>query len=208
MTDDRNVNPTRETQDADRAQAAAQNSDQYRTDNDEAAAAKQAQVAADFARGQRAFSGGQYRLAIAALESAAAEATPQTRLSGEIQMLLVSSYEGAGDRISAQTLCRVLTKHSDREIRGQAKGLLYVLEAPILKTKPEWVVEIPDLSETEDGKNNYRWGSGSVKRKEPEPEPWIPDPVDPTQVALPDNRFAWLALGGIALAALSLLWLA
>lgn len=159
---------------------------------------------ADFERGQRAFDGGQYRQAIAALESAAAQATPQTRLSGDIQMLLVSAYEGLGDRQQAQTLCRALTKHSDLEIRDQAKGLLYVLEAPILRTKPEWIVEIPDLTAAE-ADDRYRWGGGSSRTQEPEPEPWIPEPVDPTQVNLRDNRFIWVALGAIALIVLCLI---
>ncbi len=153
-------------------------------------------IQAEFDRGKRAFEGGQYRLAIAALEAATARVNPLSVLGGEIQMFLVSAYEGAGDRQLAQTLCRTLTKHPDLSTRDLAKRLLYILEAPVLKTRPEWIVQIPDLSTTEADGDRLRGGSGSTRRP-PEPEPWIPEPEDPSHPR--DDFFTTAALVGVVL---------
>ncbi len=157
-----------------------------------------------FQIGQQAFERGQYRTAIYALEGAIAQTSPQTILGGDIQMLLVSAYEGAGDRTSALNLCRTLTKHVDLSTRQQAKQLLYILEAPKLNTRPDWFVEIPDLSKTDESKAAFHRGSGIAPRKPSEPQPWIPEPVDPQTVNLRDERFIWVALGAIALVFMAL----
>lgn len=156
-------------------------------------------IAAAFERGKRAFEGGQYRGAIAALESATARVNPLSAWGGEIQLFLVSAYEGGGDRQSAQTLCRTLTRHPDLETRDLAKRLLYVLEAPVLKTRPEWIVEIPDLAAAEASDERLQRGGSTTPRQPPEPQPWIPEPVDPSLVNLHDNRFIGVALLAVAL---------
>lgn len=156
--------------------------------------------------GKQAFERGQYRESVAFLEKAVSLAGPNTRLGGEMQTWLVTAYQAAGQQTEAIALCEQLGKHPDFKTREQGKRLLYILKAPKLKTRPEWLTQIPDLKEL--GSE----GSQLSKRYTPSPRPAppkpsvIPEPVDLSQVNTQDNRFIVAALVLIALILGGLFW--
>ncbi|NJN32846.1 MAG: hypothetical protein HC824_22385 [Synechococcales cyanobacterium RM1_1_8] len=131
-------------------------------------------------RGQAAIEAGAYRASIDLLLQASALAQPLTALHGEIQVWLVTAYQAQGDSGRAIEVCTNLKKHPDAGVRDQAKQLLYILEAPRLATKTDWIVEMPDLAAVEGTETANQWSRGGGRQaKEPEPEPWIPEPPDP-----------------------------
>jgi hypothetical protein len=90
------------------------------------------------------------------------------------------------------------------ETRKQAKRLLYILEAPKLRMNPEWLTEIPDLTEiASNKKDNKDWGRPMVNLSPPKPprvkppEGYvIPEPTDPSKVIMEDDRSLLWALAG------------
>lgn len=101
--------------------------------------------------GKDAFERGQYRAAIEQLEKACGLVNRASPLGGEVQMWLVTAYEAAGLREEAIALCETVSRHPDVTARKQGRRLLYILRAPRLKPRPEWITPIPDLSTLEDG---------------------------------------------------------
>jgi hypothetical protein len=154
-----------------------------------------------FIQAQRAFEAGQYRVAIDRLTEAQPQSKLGSSLHGDIVLWQVMAHQAAGDLEMAMELCKKAARHADLDTRKAAKNILYVLEAPALQMRPEWMTEIPDLSELE-AKDRKNWG-----RSEPPPMPkekektYIPDPVDPTQVEIEDDRLVW---GGLLVAAVLL----
>ncbi|HEY9814702.1 MAG TPA: tetratricopeptide repeat protein [Candidatus Obscuribacterales bacterium] len=160
--------------------------------------------------GKDAFERGQYRTAIEHLEKATALVNRISPLGGEVQMWLVTAYEAAGLREEAIALCETLSRHPDYTTSKQGRRLLYILKAPRLKTRPEWITPIPDLGNLEEGSStagqgvsSYRPSSSRPSKPRPKPEP---EPIDWSQVKTEDNRFVWVALGAIALTLGGLAW--
>lgn len=160
------------------------------------------QAKAQYELGKRAFEGGEYRQSVEALEQAVALANPNSPLGGEMQTWLVTAYQAAGRLTEAIELCEQLGQHPDLKTRQQGKRLLYILQAPQLKTRPEWLTQIPDLStlNTEGERPQSKYVSTT-----PKPAP-APEPLDRSQVNLEDNRFIWVALALILLLGGGLLW--
>lgn len=154
-------------------------------------------IQADYQAGKASFERGDYRKSIQFLERASEKVERASRLGGEIQIWLVTAYEAAGERSQALELCRQMSRHPDYLIRKQSKRLLYILEAPRLKTRPEWLTEIPDLTALSDGdrdrKGSTQYAAKSSSVKEPDRQ-WLVEPADPTKVNTQDNRFVWVAL--------------
>lgn len=107
----------------------------------------QQELAANYRAGKAAFERGQYRQAVEQLTKASSLAGSSSRLGGEIQLWLVTAYEAAGAQTDAIALCRSLSQHPDTQTRKQSKRLLYILEASKLNLRPEWLTQIPDLSQ-------------------------------------------------------------
>lgn len=166
-------------------------------------------------QGQRAFECGQYQRAIQCFEQGKTIASVGTALHGELQIWLVTAYEAAGDRTRALDLCRAIGGHPDMETRKQSKRLLYILEAPKLRMNPEWLTEIPDLTEIEPNDGDRDWGRPVVNLTPPRPPKLkpptgyvIPEPTDPTQVNMGDDRsIVWAAMAAIGVL-LGVLWTA
>jgi len=161
--------------------------------------------------GKLAFERGDYRQSVQQLEQAKALVNPATRFGGEIQIWLVTAYEAAGEQSQALDLCRLLVRHADYQTRKQGKRLLYILEAPKLKMRPEWLTEIPDLSNLSEndqaGIATSRY-TNAKPRRPAEPKPFtLPEPPDPNLVNTRDNQFVWVALGLVALILSGLFWL-
>jgi tetratricopeptide (TPR) repeat protein len=158
--------------------------------------------------GKQYFERGRYREAIEHLETASANVELNSLLGGEVHIWLVTTYQAAGKQDEAIALCRQLTRHARLTTRQQAKRLLAILEAPELRSRPEWVVSIPDLDTLGESDPKDRRGTGSVSTvKSPPPKPPIDlEPVDRSQVNTKDNQFIWVALIATILAVAGLIW--
>ena len=166
---------------------------------------KRKRAAVEMAAGQQAFERGRYGRAIAHFQLALVLSNPIGARGGEIQLWLVNAYIAAGERDAGLALCRKLVQHPDLETQRQSRRLLYILEAPELELRPEWVTQIPDLSDLdEDAAGPYRQKPRKPRRRKPKPEP---EPLDLSQVNTADNQFVWIALIGILLTLGGLVWL-
>jgi tetratricopeptide (TPR) repeat protein len=166
-------------------------------------------IQAEFQTGKTAFERGEYRKSVQHLEKANELADSSSRLEGEIQTWLVTAYEAAGKREEAIALCRSLTRHPDLNTRKQGKRLLYILEAPKLRSRPEWLTQIPDLAHLADSdRQDRKGGSVSSSRSQSVKPAFQLEPVDPNQINTQDNRFIWVALVAAVLVLGGLLWFA
>jgi tetratricopeptide (TPR) repeat protein len=149
--------------------------------------------------GKTAFERGEYRQSIQSLEKAVSLSDRNTLLGGEMQVWLATAYEAAGEQEKAIALCEQLSKHPHLETRKQGKRLLYIYKAPRLKTRPEWLTEIPDLTALDSADQDSR-GAAQPSKRSPRPQTKSePEPIDLSQVNTEDNKFIWAALVAIAL---------
>lgn len=138
-----------------------------------------------------AFERGQYRSSIQQFTAALENIPKGSREGGEVQLWLVSAYQGLEESDRAIELCRQLTRHPIYRIREQASRLLYIIEAPRLKRPEEWMSKIPDLEKLPDSEPKFKKGSS---RKKPEE---IPPPMRLDEQK--SNPFIWVAIAGILL---------
>lgn len=161
-----------------------------------------------FQAGKIAFERGDYRNAIEYLEKAAALVPQGSRLGGEAQVWLVTSYEANGMRQDAIALCSKVSRHPIPSVAKQGRRILYILQAPRLKLRPEWMTQIPDLGTLQDSNRDdvlekYRSTTKRRRRKKVEDEPVV---EDLSKMNTKDNQFVWLALGVIVLVLGGLAW--
>ena len=168
-------------------------------------AEKKALATEAFTLGQSAFERGRYRQAIAHFQTARSLSNPIGARGGEIQLWLVNAYIAGGEQAEGLALCRKLALHPDLETSRQSKRLLYILEAPELELKPEWVTQIPDLADLNDDQTR-RYAQTPQRPRRPKAKPDDPEPLDLSQVNTADNQFVWVALIGILLTLGGLIW--
>lgn len=160
--------------------------------------------------GKDAFERGQYRQSAQSLEKAIGLVSRGSRLGGEMQIWLVTAYEALGQQAEAIALCEQLSRHPDFDTRKQGRRLLYILKAPRLQIRPEWMTQIPDLGSLEDSeqgnKGMSRYANTPKQPRKPRAKPEL-EPIDWSQINTQDNRFVWVALGAIILILGSLAWL-
>ena len=164
----------------------------------------QEQFQKHYQTGIKALENGKYRLSITQLESAKKLVAFSSKLGAEVQMLLVTAYQAAGDKQQAIALCQELITHPNLLIQQKARDVLYIIQAPKLERPPEWMSEIPDLSGGEAQKVQYvtHKKTKSPKKKQDE----LPD-IDLSQVNTEDNQFIWFALILAVATVASLVWL-
>ena len=168
-------------------------------------AEKRKEAEAAIASGQALFERGRYKRAIAEFKTALSLSNPMGAKGGEIQMWLVNAYIASGNEEEGLALCRKLIVHPDLDTKQQSKRMLYILEAPELEMRPEWVTKIPDLNDFDDDvKVRYAQRPKKKRRRKVEPEP---EPIDLSQVNTADNQFVWIALVGIVVTLCGLVWL-
>lgn len=165
-------------------------------------------IQADYQAAKIAFERGEYRKSVDHLERAKALVNLNSHLGGDVQIWLVTAYEAAGQRQAAIALCKELTTHPVLKTRKEGRRLLYILEAPKLKTRPEWLTQIPDLTTLSDNGTRERLDAVATPppRSPTKPTPQF-EPVDLSNVNTEDNRFVWVALIAALLVLGSLLWL-
>ncbi|GAB4379084.1 MAG: hypothetical protein Kow00121_32420 [Elainellaceae cyanobacterium] len=168
------------------------------------------ELAKDYFRvGQATFERGRYRESVEALEKAVELSGAYSQLGGEIQIWLVNAYQAAERHDEAIALCEQLGNHPHWKTRKQSRRLLYILKAPQLKARPEWLTQIPDLSNLEEGTEQSQAASRYVATTPRSPRPKSqpePEPIDLSQVNTKDNGFIWVALVAIALTIGGLIW--
>ena len=104
-----------------------------------------------------------------------------------IRLLMVTAWMGQGNETDAITMCRLLTRSKDPELRQQAKQLLTVLESPSLVRPKRWSMQLPDLEMTATGSGTP---AAQAKRRRRGPPPPPPPPTGPTRA--PSLGFAAL----------------
>jgi hypothetical protein len=150
----------------------------------------------EYQAGKSAFERGEYRLAVSYLSVAVTQVQTNTRLGGEVQVWLVTALEANGQIAEATALCQKLLSHPSLETRQATKRLLYIMQAPALLRRDEWMTKIPDLTHLEDREGN----AGINYQPKPLPKPKVKSieeryaPVDLSQVETKDNNFTSIAL--------------
>lgn len=160
-----------------------------------------------YTKGREAFEHGCYREAVESLLQAIALVNRNSRLGGEMQMWLVTAYQAAGQQQEAIALCRQLQLHAHWETRKQSKRLLYILEAPQLEKKAEWLTQIPDLSQVTEEDVTERMGVGTFTQSVTKPRSAEPEPVDWSQVDTKESNLVGVALVLLFLVLGGLVWL-
>jgi len=167
-------------------------------------------VETEYEAGKATFERGLYRQSVQHLEKASALVNRTSPLGGEVQMWLVTAYEAADQRTEAIALCQQLTRHPDWQTRTQSKRLLYILEAPKLNTRPEWLTQIPDLvTLAESDPKDRRGSTGTTAPRSPRQSTAAEEPESPFNLSQASSRnanFFWFALGLMALILGSLWW--
>lgn len=157
-----------------------------------------------FQAGKTELERGNYRLSIENLKTAREYISPNSRKGGEAGVWLVSAYQASNKMEEAIALCQELIVHPNLQTREQAQRILYIIKAPKLERPPEWMSEIPDLGNTDQGASRY------VRAKKPLPkasnelseEDFAPLPTDTA-----NNQFVWFAFFLVVVILGSLVWL-
>ncbi len=150
----------------------------------------------DFQSGQLAFERGEYRQAVSYFLAAIAQVQPNTRTGGEIQIWLATAFEATGQIAEAKALCQQLSNHPSLDTRQASKRMLYIMQAPELTRRDEWLIKIPDLTHIEDAEGNFAVNNTPIlpsKAKERSIDE-IYAPVNFSQVNTKDNGFIYVAL--------------
>ncbi len=164
---------------------------------------------AAYSTGQIAFERGLYRESIGWFEKALTLTSSQSALGGAIQLWLVTAYDAAGQGEEAIALCRQLSTHANLETRQQSKRLLYILEAPKLQTRPEWLTQIPDLDSPTASTRRYSAVGQPGQSSQPkslEPKSITEEPFEPIDLK-ESSGFLGIALGLSGVILLGLWWL-
>lgn len=159
-----------------------------------------------YANGRDAFEHGYYRESVDWLLKAIALVNRTSRLGGEMQLWLVTAYEAAGQQQEAIALCRQLQHHAHWDTRKQSKRLLYILEAPKLEKKSEWLTQIPDLSGVNEQDLQERMGASTFTQSVARPQN-DPDPIDLSQVDTRESNLVGVALVILLVIFGGLIWL-
>lgn len=161
----------------------------------------------EYQAGKAAFECGQYRQSVQRFQAANNLVAGNSRQGGEAQMWLAIAYEAAGERDEAIALYQQLQRHPDRETRKQSKRLLYIMQAPQLTRRPEWLVEIPDLKNIADTETQFERGVSPYPtgKRTPRQLP-TPDAIDLSEVNTKDNQFIWFGLIVTIFALGGLIW--
>ena len=152
----------------------------------------------DYQSGQIAFERGEYRQAVSCFLAALAQVQPNTKIGGEVQVWLATAYEATGQIPEAKALCLQLSNHPNLDTRQASKRMLYIMQAPELTRRDEWLIKIPDLSQIEDAEgkapvSNVPILPPTAKAKVKSIDE-IYAPVDLSQVNTEDNGFISIAL--------------
>ena len=161
------------------------------------------QVKLKYQQGQVLLDRGQYRSSVKTLEDAKSLVNLSSKLGGEVQLSLVTAYQGIDKMDDAIALCEELTRHPNLEIRQQSQRILYILKAPQLKRPEAWMTKIPTTNSDDNQTPRYVQAKPATK---PIKKPSL-KLEDITQMETRDNGFIGLALGLFIIIICGLIWL-
>ncbi|MDJ0601127.1 MAG: tetratricopeptide repeat protein [Crocosphaera sp.] len=156
-----------------------------------------------YQQGQALLDRGQYRSSVKILEEAKSLINLSSKLGGDIQLSLVTAYQGVDRLDDAIALCEDLTRHPNLEIRQQSQRILYILKAPQLKRPEAWMTKIPTTKSDDSQTPRYVQAKPATK---PIKKTSL-DLEDITQMDTKDNGFIGLALGLFIIIIGGLIWL-
>ncbi|EAZ92267.1 outer membrane protein assembly factor BamD [Crocosphaera chwakensis] len=161
------------------------------------------QVKLKYQQGQVLLDRGQYRSSVQTLEDAKSLVNLSSKLGGEVQLSLVTAYQGVDKLDDAIALCEELTRHPNLAIRQQSQRILYILKAPQLKRPEAWMTKIPATNSEDNPTPRYVQAKPATKPMKTSSL----DLEDITQMDTKDNGFIGLALGLFIIIIGGLIWL-
>ena len=148
---------------------------------------------------RRALDRGDYGQVLRLLEPLAERHPPRGATGAGVRLIMATALMGQGRSEQAAACCRALLACHDPVLRGRARDLLQVLEAPVLNRPPEWNLTLPTISGAEplEGK-----AAGPRRRARSAPPAPPPPPVGTTRTprgfaALAAVLLALLLLAGL-----------
>ncbi|MGK7884717.1 MAG: tetratricopeptide repeat protein [Crocosphaera sp.] len=155
-----------------------------------------------YQQGQALLDRGQYRSSVKTLEEAKSLVNPSSKLGGEVQLSLVTAYQGINKLEDAIAICEELTRHPNLAIRQQSQRILYILKAPQLKRPEAWMTKIPTTNSEDNPTPRYIQAKPATK---PIEKPSL-SLEDISQMDTKDNGFIGLALGLFIVVIGGLIW--
>lgn len=145
------------------------------------------------AAARRALDHGDYGQVIRQLEPLVEHYPPITSVGAQLQLLMATAWMGQGQGQRAIACCQRIRACGDGAVRAQARELLAVLEAPVLRRPREWSLTLPALGEAPPLEGRVK-GMGRRRRRSQDEQP-PPPPVGPTR---PPLGFALVVLAVLA----------
>lgn len=161
------------------------------------------QVKLKYQQAQVLLDRGQYRSSVKTLEEAKSLVDLSSKLGGEVQLSLVTAYQGIDKLDDAIALCEELTRHPNLAIRQQSQRILYILKAPQLKRPEAWMTKIPTTNSEDNPTPRYvqaKPATKPIKKSSLNLE-------DSSQMDTKDNGFIVLVLGLFIIIIGGLIWL-
>ncbi|MGK7878627.1 MAG: tetratricopeptide repeat protein [Crocosphaera sp.] len=155
-----------------------------------------------YQQGQELLDRGQYRSSVKTLEEAKSLVNPSSKLGGEVQLSLVTAYQGINKLEDAIAICEELTRHPNLAIRQQSQRILYILKAPQLKRPEAWMTKIPTTNSEDNPTPRYIQAKPATKPIEKQSLSL----EDISQIDTKDNGFIGLALGLFIVVIGGLIW--
>ena len=141
---------------------------------------------------------GDYGRCLALLQPLAAAHPAATPFGGSVRLLIATAQMGQGDSDAAAATCRSLRACRDTTLRGLARDLQEVLEAPALQRPREWSMTLPSLGEMQPLEGEFKAMARSRRRRR-QPDQPPPPPTGPTRAPL---GFALVAIALLAITVL------
>lgn len=155
---------------------------------------------------QSGFERGQYRQVLEQVR----QAQSHYPHSGKLRLWQALAQEALGQTQEAILLAQTLVRHPDPEVAQQARYILGIWQAPRLRRPPEWLSEIPDLSQLEDAEPpEHRLAYRQPQRKSTRSSP----AADATDVSSSsgadrfDTKLVWILIGILSALLAGLAWL-
>ncbi len=155
---------------------------------------------------QAGFERGHYRQVLEQVQQAQSR-YPQ---SGKLRLWQALAQEALGQTQEAILLAQTLLRNPDPEVAQQARYVLGIWQAPRLRRPPEWLSEIPDLSQLEEAEPAgyrlaYRRSQG--KSSPPRPAASSSNLLTSSGADRFDTKLIWVLIGILSALLAVLAWL-
>ncbi|MEN9221378.1 MAG: hypothetical protein Q6M04_02965 [Thermostichus sp. BF3_bins_97] len=156
---------------------------------------------------QLGFERGQYRQVLEQVRQAQ-NRYPQ---SGKLRLWQALAQEALGQTQEALLLIQTLLRNPDPEVAQQARYVLGIWQAPRLRRPPEWLSEIPDLSQLEEDADSpaqrLAYRQPQRQSRQPSPSPRPTDALRSSGADRFDTKLIWVLIGILSALMAVLAWL-